>query len=142
VQWKKYVLAFLVVAIVGLAVTIYAPAAVGELFGVNAFSLKFLSSSLLPPALVAAVAGYVLPKGFFLWGVAVIFLHPLVEAWQTHRANAGGAFGPSGIGDEQILGLALVLVMMLTGYAFACTVAVALGAGLRLLWWRLRGESL
>jgi hypothetical protein len=66
----------------------------------------------------------------------------LVEVWQTHRANEGGAFGPSGIGDEQIFGLALLLVMMLTVYAFACTAAAALGAGLRLLWWRLRGEPI
>ncbi len=132
-QRKKYIVAFLVVAILGLAVRIYTPVVVGELFGTNAFGLKFLGSRLLLPAIVAAVAGYVLPKGFFLWGVGVVFLHPLVEVWQTHRANEGGAFGPSGIGDGQIFGLALLLVMMLTVYAFACTAAAALGAGLRLL---------
>jgi len=34
-------------------------------------------------ALVAAVAGYLLPKGFWLWGVAVISLYPVLFATLT-----------------------------------------------------------
>ncbi len=140
-RWKRYAVAFLVMAVAGLAVRVYAPAIIGEMFGEGEFGLRFFSSRLLLPALVAVVAGYLLPKGFFLWGLAVISLHPLVEAWKTRLADAGGAFGPSGIGNEQLLGLAFVLVMMLLVYALACTLAAALGAGLRLLWWWIRGES-
>jgi len=79
-------------------------------------------------------------QGVFLWGFAVVLLHPLAEARQTQRANEWGAFGPSGIGDPELMGLILVYVAILSVFAVVFTVAAAIGAGLRLLWWRLRGE--
>jgi hypothetical protein len=92
VRWKIYALVFLATAIAGLAIRMYGQDIVIELFGEGWFILTFLAPTLILPAFVAAVVGYVLPRGFFLWGIAVIFLHPLVEAWQTHLASAGGGF--------------------------------------------------
>lgn len=140
-RWKRYVITFLATALVGLVIRKYASGVVGDLFGQDAFGLKFLGSRLLLPMLLAAVVGYLLPKGFFLWVIAVMSLHPLEEARQTGWANEWGAFGSSGIGDSELLGLIFVPLMMLALLAFVCTIASALGVGLRLLWWRYRGES-
>lgn len=135
-RWKVYILAFLVAAVLGLTVRIYAPVVIGELFGANAFGLKFLGSKLLLPALVALVVGYILPKGFYLWGIAAILLHPLVEASSINRALEGGVLESSELGSLTVVTAITLIVNM-----GLCTIAAALGAGLRLLWWRLRGES-
>jgi hypothetical protein len=140
-------LAFLAVALAGLAVLVVStPSVAGRLFGQEAFVASYsfplfriFGMPLL--AIVTAVAGYLSPRGFWLWGIAAVSLRPVLEAWKASRANSLGAFGSLGIGESELLGLALVIAMIIFTSAVVCTVAAALGAGLRLLWGRLRGES-
>ena len=96
----------------------------------------FVGTLRLPlSALVAGVAGYQLSKGFWLWGVATVSLDPLLFVITPYgsieRLLEAWSLG------ELILVSAAVLVGLVTTH----TVAAALGAGLRLLWWRLRRED-
>jgi hypothetical protein len=50
-------------------------------------------------------------------------------------------FEPTGLGGPQIAFLAIESAITIMVLAVACMLAAVLGAGLRLLWWRLRGES-
>ena len=146
-RWRKYALAFLATALAGLvAWVLTTPAVAGRLLGdaayVAAYSFplfRYFGMPLL--ALVAVLVGYLLPKGFFLWGIALVSLRPIVEAWQTSWADSQGAFGPSGLDGSQLAGLLFVQVTILVVTVIVCTAAAALGAGLRLLWWWIRGES-
>lgn len=133
---KAYVLAFLVAAVLGLAARVYGRDVVVVLFGEGLFNLTFVVPRLLLPALVALLVGYVLPKGFFLWGVAVLLLHPIAEASAVDLALDAGV-----ISSSDLSGLLVVTAITLVVFMALCTVAAALGAGLRLLWWRVRGES-
>ncbi len=145
---KRGIIVFLATAVVGLAVwAVSTPSVIGRLFGEGAYVaayshplLRFFGLPLL--AIVVAVAGYLSPRGFWLWGIAVVFLHPVARARQTERANSLGAFGSSGTEGLQLLGLALVTAMIIFELAVACMIAAALGAGLRLLWWWLRGKPI
>lgn len=119
----------------GLAARVYGRNITVVLFGEGSFDLTFIVPRLLLPALIALLAGYVLPRGFWLWGGAAVLLHPLAEAASTNRALEAGVVDSSELG-----GLLVVTVVTLIVYAVLCTIAAALGAGLRLLWWRLRGE--
>ncbi len=141
-MWRrKYALAFLATALVGLAIRVYTQNIVTGLFGAEPgevlFTLLPVIEGLFLPALVALLVGYVLPKGFFLWGIAVVLLHPLNQALWINRALEAGVIESSGLG-----GLVVVETTFLLLFAGACTGAAALGAGLRLLWWWLRGESI
>ena len=135
--WKRYVLAFLVTALVGLVVRAYSAAVVPELFGWGSYALTSFVPSLILPTLVAAAAASLLPKGFPLWGVAAIFLHPPVGVFSTNNALEAGVIESSELGS-----LAVAEVVVFAMLALACKVASASGAGLRLLWWRFSGEPL
>ncbi len=136
VCWRKYVLTFLVLAVVGLIVRMYGRGVVAGLLGEGLFYPTFFIPRLFLPALAGAVAGFVLPKGFLLWGIAVVILQPIAEGLSISRALEAGV-----IESSQLGGLVFFEVIMLVMLMLACTVAAVLGAGLRLLWWRLRGES-
>lgn len=127
-RWKRYALAFVAAALAGLAARVYGPSVAEELFRREAFRFVLFAPGMLLSALVATVVGYIFPKGFFLWGFAVVLLHPLAEARQTQRANEWGAFGPSGIGGSELVGLILVYVAILSLFAVAFTGAAAIGA--------------
>lgn len=137
---------FLLAAVAGLAVWVFStPAISGKLLGEAAYEatythplLAFFGLPLL--AAIAFGAGSVSPRGFWLWGVAIVSLHSLAYVWLTIWTSSRGAFGPEGIGPRQILSLAFVEILMLIALATACTVGSAAGAGLRFLWLKLRGE--
>lgn len=137
---KEYVLAFLAAALAGLAIRVYALNVVVGLFGAEPGDRLFIFlpevRGLLVPALIALLVGYVLPKGFFLWGIAVVLLHPLVEAVWINRALGAGV-----VASSELSGLIIITATEIIVFMVLCTIAAALGAGLRLLWWRFRGES-
>jgi hypothetical protein len=120
------------------------PAVAGSLFGgvgyEAAFSFPlyaFLGLPLL--ALPPLIAGFILPKGFFVWGVATA-LPSLAGAvwtfpWSGAKAEAVFLTPNSGVG--QILSLVLVDLMVFMFLAFVCTVSSGIGAGARyLIRWR------
>ena len=83
---RRGVLVFEAAAVAVLAVWALSTLSVaGKLFGegasVAAYSFplfRFFGMPLL--AMVAAVAGYLSPRGFWLWGIAVVTLRPMAEA--------------------------------------------------------------
>ena len=135
-RWGRYALTFLVAAATGAVVwVIFTPAPLfsGVVYRGTAPAYPLLEPFGLPLLVsVAAVAGFLLPRGFWLWGVAVVSSRPLVEALLMGEHSPGAMFGFSWIFFE---------VMLLLPVVIMCTVAAALGAGSRLLWSRLRGRS-
>ena len=124
----------MVMALAGLAVAVLSTLLLAvRLLGEEALVATFLRLPL--SALVAAVAGYLLPKGFWLWGIATVSLDPLLFATIPH--GSGERLLKAWSLSELILVSAAILVGLVTIH----TIAAALGAGSRLLWWRLRGES-
>lgn len=90
-------------------------------------------------ALPALGAGLVSPRGFYLWGVAVVLAHPWAGlALEAAFRQSRGADAIPG-GEMEWVGLAFVLVLMSFTMAMVATVLSGLGAGLRLLWDHLRG---
>jgi hypothetical protein len=136
VRWGLYVLAFLVVAVAGAVVwAIFTPALLfsGVVYHEIAPAYPLLEPLGLPLlASVAAVAGFLLPRGFWLWGVAVVSSRPLVEFLIMGEQSPWAMFGFSVVAFE---------AMLLLPVAVVCTLVAALGAGSRLLWRRLRGRS-
>lgn len=138
---KKYVLVFLATALAGLAVRVYAHSLIVGLSGAEPGDLLFALTTeigrLVLPALVALLVGFILPKGFFLWGIAVVLTHPLYELMWNNRALEAGVLESSEL-NKLFLGQTIQIVFFV---APLCTVTAAPGAGLRLLWWWMRGES-
>ena len=139
----RYVIAFVVLALAGAVVWVLStPAVAVNFFGDVGYEAAyrspvygFLGLPLL--ALPPMIAGFALPKGVLLWGAAVALPY-LPGAVVTYlMAGAEATFMTPDPGAGQILGLVFVQVMMFLGLALACTVAAAIGAGVRaLVWWR------
>jgi hypothetical protein len=84
-------------------------------------------------ALIAFVAGYVLPEAFWLWGVAVVALRVPVEmVLLNHDVEAGYVSG------SRVGSLLFILGLIYFGTVMFGTVASCAGAGLRSLWLRRR----
>jgi hypothetical protein len=137
---RRTFLTFLATALAGLTVSAMSTtSAMMALFGSQAFSplFDFLVSGFgLPLVLVAAVAGYVSPRRFWLWGLAAVCLRPVVIVLSTYPAVRAGVIGPS-----DYLGLAVVHAMFLSTLAALCTAGSGAGAGLRLLVGRTWGRT-
>ena len=88
-------------------------------------------------ALLALAAGSVAPRGFYLWGVAVVLSHPFAALALAAYQQAQGADIVRG-GAQGWVSFAFVLVMMTFTTAMLTTVLSAMGAGLRLLLGHLR----
>lgn len=131
--------------LVGLVIwVISTPAVIGGLLGDAAYEAAFsfplyafLGLPLL--ALPPLIAGFLLPKGFFVWGVATA-LPSLAGALWTFPwsgAKAEVVFLTPSPGAGQILSLVLVELTVFLFLAFVCTVSSGLGAGARyLIRWR------
>jgi hypothetical protein len=136
VRWARYVLASMVVAAAGAVVwVVFTPAPLfsGVVYREIAPAYPLLEPLGLPLlAFVAAVTGFLLPRGLWLWGVAAVSSRPLIEVILMGEQSPWSIFGFS---------TALFEVMLLLHAAVVCTVAAALGAGSRPLWGRLRGRS-
>lgn len=88
-------------------------------------------------ALLALAAGFLVPRGFYLWGVAIVLSHPFAALTLTAYQQSHGADIVRG-GVEGWVGYAFVLVAMTMTTAVLTTVLSAAGAGLRLLVAHLR----
>lgn len=139
----RYAIAFAALILAGAVVwALSTPAVAVNLFGDAGYEAAysspvygFLGLPLL--ALPPLVGGFALPKGFFLWGAAVALPY-LPGAVVTYlMAGAEATFMTPDPGAGQVFGLVFVDVMMFFGLALVCTVAAAIGAGIRaLVWWR------
>jgi hypothetical protein len=74
--------------------------------------------------------------------VAAVLPYVLGSIWLFVQAGPEVTFGTADPDAGQILGLVFVDLMVLVALTVTCTISAATGAGLRLLLWRLRGESL
>lgn len=93
----------------------------------------------IPCALLALAAGFVSPRGFYLWGIAVVLTHPFAALALTSYRQAEGADIVRG-GAQGWAGYAFVLVLLAFTTATLATVLSAMGAGLRLLSGHLGGR--
>ena len=88
---------------------------------------------------LALVAGFVFPRGFYLWGFALNLHGPVVEALMIYRMEQAGLDGVVG-GTQNILGY-IVLSVLVFWFTVCCyTAAAAAGAGLRVASRRLVGR--
>lgn len=146
----RYVVVFWALVLAGLVIwALSTPAVAGSLFGDTGYEAAFgfplyafLGLPLL--ALPPLIAGFVLPKGFFVWGVALVLAYPPGAVWIYLNAGAETTFLTSEPGAGQVLSLALAELMVFLVLAFFCTAASGVGAGARylILWRRGRlGQS-
>ena len=83
-------------------------------------------------ALLALVSGFVLPKGFYLWGIAIVFTHPfaaLIDAAYLQAQGADIVYG----GVMGWVNYAVVLVMLTVATGVLTSALSTVGAGLRLM---------
>lgn len=139
----RYALAFAALILAGAVVWVLSTPAVaiillGEAGYEAAYSSPvygFLGLPLL--ALPPLVAGLSLPKGFFLWGAAVVLPYLPGAVWTYLNAGPEVTFTTPDPSAGQILSLAFVEIMMFFGLALVCAFAAGVGAGIRaLVWWR------
>ena len=96
--------------------------------------LQFVS---LPTVVVAAVAGFLLPRRFWLWAIAAPCLKPLEEAlWSYYPAARAGVIDSSAYFDLALFELTTLVVLVVL-----CAVFSGVGAGLRLLMERASSRS-
>lgn len=88
-------------------------------------------------ASLALAAGFLAPKGFYMWGTAIVLSHPFAALALTANRESRGFEVVRG-GAEGWVGYALVLVVMSFATAVLLTALAAAGAGLRLLMDHLR----
>lgn len=138
-QKRKWVLASLATSVVGLAIWALAtPAIAGELFGRGAYEAAyswpiFRFFGLPSLALVSAVVGYIFLRGFWLWGIALVCLHPVANIVLDLYQRSRGVFGPSGLETPEVMRLVFVRVVIFVVLALICTFSAAIGAALGLL---------
>jgi hypothetical protein len=141
----RYVVVFWELVLAGLVIwALSTPAVAVILFGEAAYEAAyssplygFLGLPLL--AVPPLIAGFVLPKGFFMWGVATVLPHLVGAAWTFpwSRAEAEVVFMTPNPGAGQILGLVFVELMIFISLVLVCTVSSGIGAGARyLILWR------
>ncbi len=158
---RRWILAFLAVALAGLAVRQLSASMtfVAQFFDPQDYEATFSSTlfwgltlfgPLLATVLVAAVAGYVSPRGFWLWGLATACLRPVEQIFQQiYFWYFRYPYLPSDVQEQAneppdysfYVVLLIVETMTFLLLAVACTVSASAGAGLRLLVRRLSGRS-
>lgn len=142
----RYVVVSVALVLAGLVIwALSTPAVAAILFGEAAYEAAFSSPlyGLLGLPLLAVpplIAGFILPKGFFVWGVATVLAYPPGAVWTYLNAGPQTTFLTSEPGAGQVLSLALVDLMIFLFLATVCTGAAGLGAGTRylILWKRGR----
>ena len=127
------ILAFLATAAAGLVVWMFqtstARFVLGEeaTFAVSGLPL-FAFFGLPAYVLVALVAGYASPGGFWLWGAAVMLHRPLADVALFPSEVARGVLEPS-----DLFGFAFASASISLTLAMVCTFGSAVGAGVRTL---------
>jgi hypothetical protein len=133
--WRQAVF-FVLLVLLGLGVWAFRIPA-GFFFNPPGVLDQAFDTGVILYALLALVSGFVLPRGFYLWGVAVVITHPFAALALAAYQQAQGADIVRG-GAQGWVGFAFVLVMMTFTTAMLTTMLSATGAGLRLLLGHLR----
>lgn len=126
--------AFLLAAMLGAVIWLISEAVLPErLIGSNLgydLTHSFLFDSFGFPAaiILAGIVGFVVRRGFWLWGMAIALPVPVVEMIQTRSAVEQGVIELSAS-----MGIITIAVTVSIELAVVCTANSALGAGLRLL---------
>ncbi len=123
------------------------PAIAGQFFGrgayVNAYSHPLLSFFGLPLlALLSFAAGFVSPRSFWLWGFSANLLPTVAQVLLPFYLDQRYEGFRERVGHpEENLSFGIAFAIMLfVVFGLACTIASALGAGLRLAGHRLLGR--
>lgn len=142
----RYGIVFAMLVLLGFVIwALSTPTVAGRLLGEPGYEAAYSSPvygffGLPLLALPALVAGILLPKGFFIWGFAVVLAYVPGNVWLTARTDPEVTFLTPEPGMGQILSLAFVEAMIFLFLALACTAAAGVGAGLRALFWWRRGS--
>lgn len=125
---------FMVVAFAGLVLWLLAiPTTTLRPVGDGLYSTVFLTlrSAGIPLLLLTtAVAGYLVPNGFWLWGVAAVSLRFIASYLFTLYMGFSGQLGPL-FDTSQIVWQAVLEFGYQFAIALICTMAALLGAGLK-----------
>lgn len=133
---RKWAITFATITIAGLVLWLLASPAIavqvlGDGFYANAF--PFFSDYEIPLlAIIAAMAGYFMPRGFWLWGLAAVSLRLVANLVFTFHLGLSGLLEPS-FGIEEAAGYVLLEIIIQTVVATICTAASLAGASLRWL---------
>ena len=122
---------FLLLVLLGLGVCAFMVAAAPS-FDPPGFLDEAFDTGVALYALLALASGFAVPKGFYLWGVAIVLTHPFAALALAAYRHAQGADIVLG-GAQGWVGFAFVLVLMTFTTAMLTTMLSAMGAGLRLL---------
>lgn len=140
---RRYGLAFSALVLAGAVVWGFStPAAAGILLGEAGYEAAYSSPlygfiGLPLLALPPLIVGFLLPRGFFLWGVASVLAYLPGAVWTYLNAGPEVTFLTPDPSIGQILGLVFVEFVMFVSLALVCTVAAGIGAALRaFVWWR------
>lgn len=141
---RKELIVFVCMSALGALVWLAkSPGFASRLFGVGlpslvpdglAFNLFFVPAVC---GLLAFVGGFVFPKGFWLWGIALALHAPFTEALTIHWMYQDGLKLPAADGPGGIINYGIFLAGLIFFAAFCYTVLSALGMGLRYLTKRL-----
>ena len=101
---------FLLLVLLGLAAWAFR-VAVSATFNPPGFLDEAFDTGVILYALLALASGFVSPKGFYLWGVAVVLTHPFAALALSAYEQAQGADVVRG-GSHGWVCFAFVLVMM------------------------------
>lgn len=127
---------FLLLVLLGLGVWELRVAAAPS-FNPPGFLDEAFDTGVILYAVLALASGFLSPKGFYLWGVAIVLTHPFAALALATYQQAQGADIVRGEAGGWV-GFAFVLVMMTFTTAVLTTMLSAMGAGLRLLLDHLR----
>ncbi len=135
VPGRRQGVVFLLIVFLGLGAWAFKEAVFRPVVGVDdlasLLALAFETGVALY-ALLALGSGFLAPKGFYLWGIAVVLSHPFAALALTANRESRGFELVRG-GAEGWVNYALVLVVMSFATAVLLTALSAVGAGLRIL---------
>ena len=113
----------------------------GSLSQPGSLFAEALNTGVVYYALLALVSGFVLPKGFYLWGIAIVLTHPFAVLIEAAYFQSQGVVEIVRGGVMGWVGYAVVLVMLTAATAVLTTMLSTAGVGLRLLLDLLRNRS-
>ena len=132
VERNRWIFGFSLTAVLGLVIWLFTfPARISErldvvwtlLYGQNGPVLSpFFTAGIPIMLVVSTIVGYLLPKGFWLWGIAVVSLQPVPLTVVTYSESVGGL-------TKLILYLIASVILSLL-LAVPCTLGSFLGAAL------------
>ena len=133
--WKEAAV-FLVLAVAGCVLWFAAsPGVTSVLFGVCpgpwSPNLPFVSAASVACGVVALAGGFVFPRGFYLWGIALALHSPFTQGLSVYVMEREGV-GLVG-GTRGLVGFAMITAVLIAFAAFCYTVLSAIGVGARLL---------